>query len=68
MAGVLKRGSKFYHHAYEVSRFDDAIASFRAQRFVPVSAPAPAVAFDMRRIVFLASAALTLVELIEART
>src|SRR4051812_28712831 len=56
VAGVLKRGSKFYHLAYEVSRFDDAIASFRAQQYVPVSPPAHAVAFDMRRIVFLASA------------
>ncbi|MCS3759033.1 VOC family protein [Bradyrhizobium centrosematis] len=66
--GVLKRGSKFYHLAYEVGRFDDAIASFRAQQYLPVSSPAPAVAFEMRRIVFLASATLTLIELIEART
>ncbi|MGY3411001.1 methylmalonyl-CoA/ethylmalonyl-CoA epimerase [Bradyrhizobium sp. GM5.1] len=66
--GVLKRGSKFYHLAYEVRRFDDAIASFRAQQYLAVSSPAPAVAFDMRRIVFLASPTLTLIELIEART
>nr|WP_225187758.1 VOC family protein [Bradyrhizobium sp. IC3195] len=65
--GILKRGSKLYHLAYEVSRFDDAIASFGAQQYLAVSSPAPAVAFDMRRIVFLASATLTLVELIEAR-
>ncbi|PPQ21402.1 hypothetical protein CV770_01330 [Bradyrhizobium sp. AC87j1] len=64
--GVLKRGSKFYHLAYEVARFDDAIAHFRERQYLPVSSPAPAVAFDMRRIVFLASATLTLIELIEA--
>lgn len=66
VAGILKRGSKFYHLAYEVDRFDDAIASFRAQQYFPLSSPAPAVAFDMRHVVFLASATLTLIELIEA--
>ncbi|MFB6416316.1 MULTISPECIES: VOC family protein [Bradyrhizobium] len=67
VAGVLKRGSKFYHLAYEVARLDEAIACFRAQQYLPVSSPAPAVAFDKRRIVFLASATLTLIELIEAK-
>ncbi|MET4479965.1 VOC family protein [Bradyrhizobium sp. F1.13.3] len=66
--GILKRGGKFYHLAYEVGRFDDAIAYFRERQYLPVSSPAPAVAFDMRRIVFLASATRTLIELIEART
>lgn len=66
--GILKRGSKFYHLAYEVGHFDEAIACFRARQYLPVSSPVPAVAFDMRRIVFLASATLTLIELIEART
>ncbi|UVO30880.1 VOC family protein [Bradyrhizobium arachidis] len=65
--GILKRGSKFYHLAYEVDRFDDAIARFRERQHVLVSSPAPAVAFEMRRIVFLASATRTLIELIEAR-
>ncbi|MDF0521234.1 VOC family protein [Bradyrhizobium yuanmingense] len=68
VTGILKRGSKFYHLAYEAARFDEAIACFRAQQYLPVSSPAPAIAFDMRRIVFLASATLTLVELIDART
>jgi methylmalonyl-CoA/ethylmalonyl-CoA epimerase len=66
--GILKRGGKFYHLAYEVGRLDDAIACFRERQYLPVSPPAPAVAFDMRRIVFLASATRTLIELIEART
>jgi methylmalonyl-CoA/ethylmalonyl-CoA epimerase len=66
--GILKRGGKFYHLAYEVSQLDDAIACFTARQYFPVSSPAPAVAFDMRRIVFLSSATRTLIELIEART
>jgi methylmalonyl-CoA/ethylmalonyl-CoA epimerase len=66
--GILKRRSKFYHLGYEVDRLDDAIAYFRERQYFPVSSPAPAVAFGMRRIVFLASATRTLIELIEAKT
>lgn len=64
--GVLKRGSKFYHLAYEVDRLEQAIDQFKEKNFFPVAPPAPAVAFGMRRIVFLTSETFTLVELIEA--
>lgn len=63
--GVLKRGSKFYHLAYEVDELEKAIDQFKADNFFPVAPAAPAVAFGMRRIVFLTSEAFTLVELIE---
>jgi methylmalonyl-CoA/ethylmalonyl-CoA epimerase len=64
--GVLKRGSKFYHLAYEVERLDEAVEHLKSSNFNPVAAPAPATAFGMRRIVFLASATFTLIELIES--
>ena len=64
--GVLKRGSKFYHLAYEVDRLEMAIDQFKEKSFFPVAPPAPAVAFGMRRIVFLTSETFTLIELIEA--
>jgi len=64
--GVLKRGSKFYHLAYEVSQLEAAIDQFKQKKFFPVASPAPAVAFGMRRIVFLTSETFTLIELIEA--
>jgi methylmalonyl-CoA/ethylmalonyl-CoA epimerase len=65
--GVLKRGSKFYHLAYEVDHLETAIDQFKSKKFFPVAPPAPAIAFGMRRIVFLTSETFTLVELIEAR-
>ena len=64
--GVLKRGSKFYHVAYEVADFETAIADLERQGFCAVGPAAAAVAFSMRRIVFMTSTTLTLVELIEA--
>lgn len=64
--GVLKRGSKFYHLAYEVNQLETAIDQFKSRKFFPVAPPAPAVAFGMRRIVFLTSETFTLIELIEA--
>lgn len=67
VAGVLKRGSKFYHLAYEVDLLEKAVEDFSKKRFYPIAPPAPAVAFGMRRIVFLTSETFTLVELIEAQ-
>ena len=66
--GVLKRGSKFYHLAYEVDQFEIAIDQFKSKAFFPVAPPAPAIAFGMRRIVFLTSETFTLIELIEAKS
>src|SRR3954447_26054850 len=45
VAGVLKRGSKFYHLAYEVERLDEAVEHLKSSNFNPVAAPAPATAF-----------------------
>lgn len=64
--GVLRRGSKFYHLAYEAADFDAAVAELERRKFAPIGPAAPARAFGMRRIVFMVSPTLTLVELIEA--
>jgi methylmalonyl-CoA/ethylmalonyl-CoA epimerase len=63
--GVLKRGSKFYHLAYEVDQLETAVDYFASRKFFPIAPPAPATAFGMRRIVFLTSETFTLIELIE---
>jgi methylmalonyl-CoA/ethylmalonyl-CoA epimerase len=63
---LLKRGTKFYHLAYEVPAFDDAIRLLEIEKFRAVGPAAPVRAFAMRRIIFMVSDALTLVELIEA--
>lgn len=67
VTGILKRGTKFYHLAYEVEDLDGAISLLRDHQFRPVGPAAPAAAFGMRRIVFLMSNAGTLIELIESR-
>jgi glyoxalase/bleomycin resistance protein/dioxygenase superfamily protein len=64
--GILKRGGKFYHLAYEVDQFEEAIDHLKSKNFFPVASPAPATAFGMRRIIFMASASSTLIELIES--
>src|SRR5690349_1342622 len=64
VAGILKRGTKFYHLAYEVDDFDKTVTDFEAASFRTLSAPAPAKAFDMRRIVFMMAATGTVIELI----
>jgi methylmalonyl-CoA/ethylmalonyl-CoA epimerase len=66
VSGILKRGTKFYHLAYEVSGFEQSVAQFTDTGFIPVAPAAPAAAFGMRRIVFLMSRTGVLVELIEA--
>jgi methylmalonyl-CoA/ethylmalonyl-CoA epimerase len=63
---ILKRGKKFYHVAYEVDDFQQAVRLFETKSYMPISPIARAAAFGMRKIVFMASATATVVELIEA--
>ena len=41
-----------YHICFEVVDWDAAIAFLRGQRLSPILGPVPAVAFNMRRVVF----------------
>lgn len=64
--GLLKRGTKFYHLAYEVGDFDGAVGAVESNGFRAVGPAAPAAAFGMRRIIFLMAKSGMLIELIEA--
>jgi len=64
--GLLKRGTRYYHLAYEVPDLEAGIADLEKSGFRALAEPVPAVAFQMRRIVFLVSASFNLIELIEA--
>ncbi len=66
LAQILRRGVKCYHHAYEVPSLDASLAELRAARAQVIRAPAGAVAFDGRRVVFLVLPNTWIVELIEA--
>lgn len=65
VSGILKRGTKFYHLAYEVGNIEASIELLQSAAFRATGPAAPAVAFAMRRIVFLMSKSGILVELIE---
>lgn len=54
-----------YHIFFEVVDWDAAIAFLRGQRLSPILGPVPAVAFNMRRVVFLWSNKSGLMELLE---
>lgn len=64
--GLLKRGTKFYHLAYVVDDFDGAVGAAESNGFRAVGPAAPAVAFGMRRIIFMMAKSGMLIELIEA--
>jgi methylmalonyl-CoA/ethylmalonyl-CoA epimerase len=59
----IKAGA--YHICYETQSLTEAIALLRAQNFMALAEPVPAVAFENRRVVFLWSALTGLVELVE---
>ena len=63
--GVLDRGGKIYHQGFEAFGFDAALADLQTSGARLVAPPAPAVAFDGRRIAFLMTNTLNLIEIIE---
>lgn len=55
-----------YHTCYEVDDLEATVAFLRGHHLLPVIRPVPAVAFNMRRIVFLWGKNSGLLELLEA--
>jgi methylmalonyl-CoA/ethylmalonyl-CoA epimerase len=63
----LKKGIRLLHLCVEVASLEDALEYCRKHGFRKISMPQPAVAFDMRRIVWVFNTAFGLVELVEAK-
>ena len=63
---VLRKGGGPYHFCYSVSNISSAIAYLTEQGSFLISGPVPAVAFEMREIAWLMTAADLLVELVQA--
>lgn len=57
-----------YHTCYEVDDLEAMVAFLRRHRLFPVIKPVPAVAFNMRRVVFLWGESSGLLELLEVST
>ena len=60
-----KTGGGAYHLCFETNDLDRALAHVRKERCLVVSAPAPAVAFEGRRISWFYTPSRLLVELVE---
>ena len=65
VSAQLKQGTKLLHLCFRVPDLDAAVLAARSKGLMPISRPAPAVAFDGRRIVWLFSPVLGLFELVE---
>lgn len=61
----LEQGQKLLHVCFEVDRLEDAIAAGRSAGFQMIRPPVPATAFEGRRIAWVLSTQMGLVELLE---
>jgi methylmalonyl-CoA/ethylmalonyl-CoA epimerase len=55
-----------YHTCYEVADIQAKIGEWRKLRFIPLSQPVPAIAFDQRLICFMYHPDMGLIELLQA--
>ena len=63
---LKKTGGGAYHLCFETNDMERALSHVRQQKCLVVSAPAPAVAFEGRRIAWFYTPSRLLVELVEA--
>ena len=64
---LQKNGVSPYHICYETENLEETIADLKKRRFLMVSKPAPAVAFNGRRVCFLFCKSVGLIELVESK-
>lgn len=62
---LQRNGVSPYHICYETENLEEAISELKKQKFIIVSKPSPAVAFGGKRVCFLFSKTVGLVELVE---
>ena len=67
VSNSLRKGMKLIHLCFRVPDLDAAAAAARSHGLLQVSQPAPAAAFDGRRILWFYSRAMGLFELVEDR-
>ncbi|MEZ3427397.1 MAG: VOC family protein [Lachnospiraceae bacterium] len=67
VAGLLKKYKNTpYHICYETASFEKDFAYLTEHGFTAIDSPTPAPAIDGRRVVFLMSASIGMIELLEA--
>ena len=62
---IKKSGVSLYHICYEVNDIETAIFQLKKKKYLPLSIPVNAVAFDNKKIVFLYNRDVGLIELLE---
>lgn len=62
---LQKNGVSPYHICYEAENLEESITELKKQKFLMVSKPSPAVAFGGKRVCFLFSKSVGLVEIVE---
>lgn len=62
---LQKNGVSPYHICYTTENLEESILELKKQKFLIVSRPSPAIAFNGKRVCFLASKIAGLVELVE---
>lgn len=62
---LQRNGVSLYHIFYETENLEESISELKKQKFIMVSKPSPAVAFGGKRVCFLFSKTVGLVELVE---
>ena len=65
VSACLRKGTKLLHVCYEVDDIEIAVRKSRYYGFHVIGDPAPAAAFEQRRIAFVSSDAFGVVELLE---
>lgn len=63
---IQKTGNTPYHICYESDNFEQDIKKLEEQRFKVILPPAPACAFNGRRVVFMNQVSMGLLEIVEA--
>lgn len=62
---LSKVGVSAYHFCYEVADIETSIAWLKRRKYLPLSKPVPAIAFNNRQICFLYHKSVGLIELLE---
>lgn len=63
---LQKNGVSPYHICYETDNLEETVLELKKQKFLMVSKPVPAVAFESRRVCFLFNKDVGLIELVES--
>lgn len=62
---LQKKKGGLYHMCFVANNFDEDVKHCLANKFIALSKPQPAIAFDNRRVIFLSTPTFEIIELVE---